>query len=153
MKTVEERFWANVEKLGEDDCWERLGGKSGTNQAYGRIRAFGKQDYAHRVSWILHFGEIPEGLVVRHDCDNPGCVNPRHLVLGTHKDNMRDMTSRGRACKGNDHHLSKLTEAVVATIRREHANGVSKSALGWRYGVTPHTIGHIVRRITWKHVA
>lgn len=95
----EDRFWAKVDKSG--DCWvwtasvfrERLGyGKfqTGSNRGESRVA------YAHRVSWELHFGPIPNGLFVCHHCDNPPCVRPDHLFLGTAADNVRDMDRKGR---------------------------------------------------------
>lgn len=91
-----ERFWANVQK--ESECWRWVGGTNKTG--YGRMHWRGPNTLAHRISWVIHFGAIPEGLEILHKCSgggNPWCVNPFHLVLGTHSENMADMVSAGRS--------------------------------------------------------
>lgn len=99
---IEQRFWAKVDKAGEDDCWEWTGAKS---RGYGTISRDaadgGKTALAHRISWEIHHGEIPKGLsyhgmVVCHSCDNPGCVNPRHLRLDTQAGNLKEAVGKGR---------------------------------------------------------
>lgn len=94
-KSIEERFWSKV-VTNPGECWEWAGSKHrhGHGQIY--IGAGTPAQYAHRVSWEIHKGPIPKGVVVRHSCDNPGCVNPDHLELGTQADNVRDMVERGR---------------------------------------------------------
>lgn len=89
--TPEERFWAKVEK--GPDCWEW---KAFRNKGYGKFTYNGRMYLAHRLSWILTNGPIPDGLGVLHSCDNPPCVNPDHLFLGTQLDNMRDASNKGR---------------------------------------------------------
>lgn len=96
---VEYRFWKFVDRLGDDDCWLWRGSIQGK---YGSIRIEGKSAGAHRVSYQLHKGEIPEGLVVMHSCDVPLCVNPNHLSVGTYSDNTQDMLRKGRALKSAD---------------------------------------------------
>jgi hypothetical protein len=100
-KTLEERFWAKVTK--SDYCWE-WAPKSRTSHGYGVIQRGGRGGglaLAHRLSYELACGPIPEGLCVLHDCDNPPCVNPAHLHLGTKADNMREKVSRGRQKTGS----------------------------------------------------
>lgn len=99
QERIENRFWANVDKRGEDECWPwklRPG-----NNGYGLITFYGYKKTAHRVSYELHHGELPtldgpHGACVLHSCDNRLCVNPKHLFVGTQGDNMRDMWSKGR---------------------------------------------------------
>ena len=96
MATLAERFWAKV--VQSEGCWQWTGAKTG--DGYGAISSGGRKDgmvRAPRVSWALHFGAIPAGLVVCHRCDNPECTNPAHLFLGTHKDNAHDAIAKGRA--------------------------------------------------------
>jgi hypothetical protein len=98
--SIEERFWSKVEMIPFHDCWEWVGCK--VPAGYGQLRLGGKKEpnlFAHRVSYVIHNGEIGKGLFVLHKCDNPSCVNPRHLFLGTHQDNMNDMKAKGRQGK------------------------------------------------------
>jgi len=94
---LEVRFWPNVDKRGPDECWPWKAGVGG--DGYGRVRNGSKQDSAHRVSWELNNGPIPDGLHVLHKCDNRPCVNPAHLFLGTHQDNMADMVKKERTTR------------------------------------------------------
>lgn len=148
-----ERFWSKV-KIGQDDeCWEWTASK---HKGYGCIKIKDKFITSSRLSWMIHFGEIPEGLSVCHKCDNPLCVNPDHLFLGTHQDNMNDMMNKGRSnCIGvnqvgekNKH--AKLTWDDVYTIRRLYSEGnETLKSLGNRYGVHLATIGYIIQNKSW----
>lgn len=103
-----ERFWKLVNVAGRNDCWNWLAYKN--RDGYGNFNGEGKKKWnAHRVSYIIANGEIPDGVCVCHKCDNPSCVNPAHLYLGTHAQNMRDMRVRGRA----RNHILKNEEKVL----------------------------------------
>lgn len=94
-KTAEERFWDRVDVSAPDDCWEWRGSRHPIT-GYGRLRFRGKQMYAHRVAYILTYGEIPNGAYILHSCDNPGCTNPKHTRAGTPADNVCDRDTRKR---------------------------------------------------------
>lgn len=146
---IESRFWRSVEKT--DSCWNWIGQL--TDKGYGYIRA-GNEHLAHRVSWQLHNGKIPEGLNILHHCDHPVCVRPDHLYAGTHQDNMRDMVVRNRAAKrkGEVHHNAKLTEQDVLTIRRLRAEGLRPRHIAAQFGIKSDTVYQIVKRNCWKHI-
>lgn len=152
-RPLEERFWAKVDKSG--NCWLWQGGRN--RQGYGHI---GGMMLAHRYSYFLAHGPIPAGVEVCHDCpggDNPLCVNPAHLWLGTHAENMEDMVRKGRASTdhnpiGERHSNAVLTENQVRDIRARRANGERQIDLAAEYGVGETTIWNLVNRRTWKHV-
>jgi hypothetical protein len=106
------------------------------------------------VAWELVFGEIPEGLAVCHHCDNPHCVNPGHLFLGTWADNNRDRHQKGRSgsAKGELHGKARLTEAAVKEIRALHSQGLSYRVLARQYAMSRSGIAHIVQGRNWSHV-
>jgi hypothetical protein len=153
--TLENRFWEKLEVGGPDECWEWQGCLTGAG--YGQIRDGGKALYAHRISWELSNGKIPDGLCVCHKCDNPKCCNPGHLFLGTTKDNTRDMLRKGRGSppplhigEGNPNH--KLTKKDVEEIREKRSLGITTYALGKEYGVTAANISQVAKNHTWKEV-
>lgn len=110
----------------------------------------------HRVCWQIHNGAIPEGLFVCHRCDNPICVNPAHLFLGSASDNMRDMSAKGRGKanrqNGEANHAAKLREADVIAIRQMAARGDRIVDIADRYGVSRRAIGMVVSGRNWAHV-
>ena len=112
---------------------------------YGRINGEG----AHRIAYIQKFGPIPKGMIVMHTCDNPSCVNPQHLKLGTHKQNMEDMVSKDRSTRGERSHTAKLTNNDVLEIR---ASSLSNYKLAEKYNMHHTSIAAIRRRQTWKHI-
>ena len=160
------RFWKFV-TMGEhsfEECWEWSGNR--TVDGYGVIKDGTRNRRAHRVSWEIHKGPIPDGMHVLHSCDNRPCVNPSHLRLGTHQDNMRDMAVRGRAGGGDGYRFHAkgiqrgennahaiATEEVVRWVRAQHAAGVSYKELAARTGLAYPTVYAIANRRTWKHVA
>lgn len=147
---AEERFWPLVDKAG--DCWLWIGTR--LPRGYGTFSFDGVKRRAHRVSWIIHYGPIPDGLFVLHKCDNPPCVRPDHLFLGDHGKNMADMTTKGRQYKpqGEQVRAAKLTTEIVAEILREMTRGATNAELARRYGVAPNTLSPIRHGHTWKHV-
>lgn len=148
-----ERFWVRVKIAGPDDCWEWTG--SGVPKGYGTLcEGRWKRHYAHRLSYELHFGPIPDGFEVLHTCDNPPCCNPAHLYIGTAHDNMQDCLKRGRhnPPRGTRSAHAKLTDETVRAIRQAHASGVSCAELARQYGVSVSTIGAVARRGSWQHI-
>ena len=151
-------FWSKVEKRSRKKCWPWHGaktkGKKHENIGYGCFTYGGKLHRAHRIAWVLHFGSIPKeysyhGICVLHHCDNPKCVNPSHLFLGTFKDNTMDMHEKGRAAWPN----VKLTAEQIGEIRKKYAAGdVSYRELGIEYEIDLSQIGNIVTGKCWKNV-
>ena len=154
IKTIEERFWPKVDQRGSNECWLWTGSKAGGKVKYGILQFNGVTTGAHRVSWMLHNGPIPEGLDVCHTCDNGLCCNPKHLWLGTHTDNMRDKNRKGRGnfAFGERAHAAKLTEQDVLQIREWLKQGISQREIARRKGVTSVSICHINTGETWSHV-
>lgn len=146
---VGERFWSKVFKT--RNCW--LWTAKLDVGGYGIIKSEGKNRKAHRISYEMAFGKIPDGRIVCHRCDNPKCVNPRHLFIGSHMDNRRDCVSKKRQAVGTAVTISKLTPAKVRAIRKQFARGIRITPLARRYGVTFRSIKLVVDRVTWSHVA
>lgn len=141
------RFWPKVDKQGGvDACWLWIGAIRGT---YGVVWLNRRNEPAHRVSWAMVNGEVPRGLFVLHRCDVRRCVNPAHLFLGRHEDNMRDMSLKGRGARGSKAANAKLTEDDVAAIKR---SGKTLKALGEQYGVHLSNIHLIKTGKHWAHV-
>ena len=138
-----------------ESCWNW--NKAKNSDGYGSIgrsvNGVPESISAHRESWVLHNGEIPDGMHVLHKCDNPSCVNPDHLWLGTHQDNMADRNSKGRTSRmlGDKNPATKLNEVRVKIIRSAHPM-VSGRELARRFNVTPALIYAIKSRKIWKHV-
>jgi ribosome-binding protein aMBF1 (putative translation factor) len=117
----------------------------------------GRTYRAHRIAWELTKGQIPDGAVICHRCDNPRCCNPDHLFVGTKADNSADMTSKGRhrtdPRQGEKHGMHKLTEGVVLQIRDAYAaGGATQTALAERFGMSVSQINNIVNRRHWRHI-
>lgn len=134
-------------------CWEWIGDKE--SKGYGRIGYNNKQHKAHRVSWMLHNGPIPKDLCVLHKCDNPSCVNPNHLFLGTYQDNNKDRAEKSRSAdqRGDKSHVSKLTWKKVKMIRYLYSTGLFRHKdLAWQFDVGQTTIWHVLNNSTWVGV-
>lgn len=139
-----------IEKRGPDACWEWTAGKNWDGYGQVMLRPAG-MFLAHRIMYYLATGKQPGLLCVCHTCDNPGCVNPAHLFLGTVADNMADKDAKGRLgpLGGVDNGHAKLTEEQVLAIR---ASGETRHVLAARYGVTQVNISRIKTRKIWKHI-
>jgi hypothetical protein len=165
-----ERFFRNVDKDGPiperypnlGRCWIWRGRID--KDGYGST-SLGKSGFrAHRLSWIIARGGVPDCRLVLHFCDRPGCVNPDHLWIGTQADNVRDRVEKGRSAKGDNHgrrthpernakgtkvHGSKLNEQSVREIRGLFASGRSKNSIAKQFGVAHFSIRSIISRKTW----
>ena len=152
----ESSFWEKVNVRDNDECWEW---KAATLQSgYGRFWDGNRDIRAHRYSWELYNKrKIPKGMLICHHCDNPPCCNPKHLFLGTQKDNMRDMVEKGRykgpMLSGENHILSKLTKNEVIRIRNLYATGnYSQRGLAKLFKISKAQIHRIVNNLRWKHI-
>lgn len=157
-RTPEERFWSNVDKSGE--CWVWTAGKD--EHGYGNIKIEGRRVATHRFSYATFVGAIPDGLCVCHRCDNPSCVRPDHLFVGTQKANCQDRQQKGRSgfqrypelvkC-GEAHHAAKLTEKRVRLMRALRAElGTPYAELAALFNVTTNTAHRACVGVWWKHV-
>lgn len=151
---VETRFWPNVERGEDDACWEWRGSRQ--VNGYGCIRINNRGFRTHRIAWELTNGPIPKGMHICHACDNPPCCNPRHLFLGTQRDNMRDAIAKGRfrfIPEESKRVGVKLTPDMVREIRRRVAAGEMQTALAREFGINKYTMRSIVHRRTWRHLS
>lgn len=172
-ETTFENFMQRVDKTGEikrislGPCWVWMGGTN--KDGYGRIRYRGATVSAHRLSWYYHYRDIPDGMSVLHRCDNPACVNPSHLFLGTQLDNVRDCASKGRRnyargnnsgarkhpeklARGESHGNSKMTNLLVLELRKLYDSGTKIGELAKKFDLTYRGAMMIAKRMTWKHV-
>jgi len=165
------RFWSHVQKSNPDNCWlwsayrDKIGyGRFAIKQECGKYKSI----LAHRISFTLTSGTLPENLCVLHKCDNPPCVNPNHLFLGTLQDNIDDMVAKGRQSKGlssgsytkpesrtygERNGCSKLTNEQITEMRERYIKGnVTQKLLGTEYGVDQSLISYIVNWKRWPHI-
>lgn len=147
------RLWARVAK--GPGCWEWQGCR--TVKGYGRMnfRVDGNlhQVYVHRMVWELERGEIPDGLSLCHHCDNPRCVRPDHIFVGTNSDNVRDGFSKGRFPAGESSKLSKLTESQVVRIRLALVRGhLTQREIAAQFGIGQQNVSAIKRGKSWNWV-
>lgn len=112
----------------------------------------GRLIMAHRIAWESAYGPIPDGLEVCHHCDNPPCVRPDHLFLGTHLENMQDAATKGRMKRDVTRHVTKLSPDDIRCIRKESASGVMNRDLATRYDVDPSVISKIIHGHRWGHI-
>lgn len=155
QESLESRFWRFVEKKSESECWEWRGQR--LSNGYGRISLGAKSlgsDGAHRVSWkLFNKTDIPDGMFVMHKCDNPSCVNPHHLSIGTPKENTQDMIAKGRkrvvSPKGEGNGKSLLNEEKVRLIR---SSALSHAAIARELGVSPNCVRGVRIGRTWTHI-
>ena len=168
-RPLEERFWDKVDKSNLYGCWIWTGCKTNGNFNYGffgmKIDGIWRRVNAPKLSWEMANGrKVPKGLLVCHTCNNPPCVRPDHLYVGTHVDNSRDAQKAGHLIrkKGEDNVWAKLTWELVRQIRydysssthrkdgRGHASPVSQRALAQKYGVSRAVIRNVLSHTTWK---
>ena len=156
---LEERFWSKVDKSGgEDACWNWIASRN--DDGYGKIRVSEKILTAHRVAWKLNNGSIPEKMCILHTCDNPSCVNIKHLFLGTRSDNMQDMINKKRdGCytrpeaffDGARTEGAKLNKDQILDIRKRYVYRTnSTKILAKEYGVCEEQIWNIATKKCWS---
>lgn len=151
LHDVELRLWSRVEINRTSGCWEWTGNRN-TRNGYGRVWVGGVNCYVHRLAYKMLVGDIAVGLHVCHHCDNPQCVNPAHLFLGTLRDNLRDAAAKGRTGKargsGNGKH--KLTEMDVTNIIQMADNGRDGVAIARAMGVPKRTVQNVLHGDCWS---
>jgi|TARA_R110000796_G_scaffold63960_1_gene148081 hypothetical protein len=151
MRQEFDRFIEKVEKT-EDGCWTWTAGTY--RRGYGHFRRLldgkWKMYKAHRYAYEVYVGEIPKGMLVCHTCDNPACVNPKHLFLGTPKDNAADMISKNRRVQGWNPLHRALSKEIADNIRSDHKEGMKYSELLVKYNTSQSQISRIITLQTWK---
>jgi hypothetical protein len=150
MNTIDynDRFWKHVDK---NICW--IWTRARSQAGYGILTINYEVLYAHRLSWEFVNGDIPDGMVIMHNCDNPACVNPEHLQLGTQKDNLQDMWKKNRGSCGENHICAKITNEDVYKIRRLSENeNLTRKEIGNMFGLSRQAVTDIIYRRTWKHI-
>jgi hypothetical protein len=150
MVNIKERFFQKVNKT--STCWIWTATKNGDGYGHFSHKKFIYK--AHRFSWMLLYGDIPKGVLVLHKCDNPPCVNPEHLFLGTDKDNVHDAIRKGRRAdlKGEQRYNCKIKDSMVPSIRDMYLQGHSLKAVAKVFGVDATTIHKIVIGKSRQHV-
>lgn len=150
-------FWSHVDRKSEDECWNWTASKD--RDGYGKFHIERNKnkyalDVASRVAYKATHGSIPDKMCVLHTCDNPSCCNPKHLFLGTKKDNTQDMILKGRKIdfKGEDHPNSVLTEDNIKEIFSLYRDGYTQTEIADQFHVTQVCISSILSRKIWKHV-
>ena len=150
-KTFEERFWEKVRVIEPEECWNWQAYVC-RSTGYGRIGRNGSVMGAHRAAYTIVHGEIPKGMEVMHKCDNRRCVNPNHLQLGTHADNLKDMADKNRASSGERVWSTSLVDGDILAIRHRRASGEKTLDLADEYGVSRQQMDGICRGKFWSHI-
>ncbi len=147
------KFWLNICRIGKtkEECW-LFDGKT-NKHGVPRISINYYKFHYSRIAYYLEYNIDPENLLVLHQCDNPSCINPNHLFLGTHLDNIKDCVSKGRNCKGEDKNFAKLTNDQVILIRRIYKNkNHTQRELAKEFNISLGMINHIVNNKNWVHL-
>lgn len=145
------RFWMHVDKT--EGCWLWKSIRTGNvcYDKYGKFEANHVIYDAHRYSWRMHYGEIPDGMCVLHECDVRPCVRPDHLFLGTKRDNNLDCKAKGRNARGEKNGCAKLTEEQVTWVREVHSKGMMQKDIAVILGIHVNSVGRIIHRELWGH--
>lgn len=141
----------NERVVKKEGCWDWLG-IIDTNQGYAKVQFKRENISAHRLSWIIHYGDIPKDKQINHHCDNRKCTNPEHLYLGTQKQNEEDKLKRNRQAKGSINGSAKLNEYQVKEIKELLREGKSQYFLSEKYNISYPTINNIKNEKSWRHV-
>jgi hypothetical protein len=144
------RFDAKLDKSGS--CWIWTASVAGKGYGQMKLPRQRKQEYSHRIAYMLYKGQIPEGIQVCHTCDTPHCCNPDHLFLGTAKENLQDMRAKNRHLSGAKNSQAKLTEKEVAQIKECLRIGIPQSKIAVTFGVHQTIISKINCGHRWSHV-
>jgi hypothetical protein len=150
--TPTERFWSKVDRRGEDECWPWTGASDGRGYGYLAGTRGQQATKAHRLSYELNRGPIPDGLCVCHRCDNPSCVNPSHLFLGTRRGNNADKVRKGRQPhnRGETNPNARLTGEDAARIKEMYGGGMTQQAIADQFGISQMSVSRIVRGQSWR---
>lgn len=147
---LRDKLYSKTDRSSPDQCWNWTGARS--HKGYGQICIRPHLLLAHRISYHLHNGPIPDGMFVCHKCDNPSCVNPAHLFAGTAKDNSDDMVRKGRHLFGERAADATLSDESVLEIRKRWSERLTQTKLAKEYGVSVPAIKAALYSGTWKHL-
>lgn len=142
-------FWHNVDSSTVDQCWPWTGGHD--SNGYGMLNFQGKVTRAHRVAWELSNGPLSKGQHVLHTCDNPPCVNPKHLFIGNQKSNVADCVAKGRFV-GGGRARAKLTPEKIDTMILLLYQGETEAVVAAKFNVHQSTVSRVLNRKRWKHL-
>lgn len=148
--SLKERFYSKFIVNSENGCWEWAANRF--PKGYGCFKLNGKSNAAHRISYKIHVGEIKERMVICHKCDNPCCVNPNHLFMGTQKENLQDRNLKGRSIKGHKNGRCILTEKDIPIIKSLLKEKIDQRDIAKKFGVAQTTISSIKLNKSWSHL-